>query len=157
MKLVFPSPLFNAYTGTQSWSQVSPVPLILFFSKLIRTSHTICRVVLNVGFLDVLLAMCHTYDFNHYMPKRPTSHPGPPHSHDQLLIACNAVLLDITAYLDYRELLSHHPIMTLWPERIPTDTPPRPPFTTRRKALLLGVEDDVFVADDYSPYLSVSL
>ncbi|KAF9458494.1 hypothetical protein BDZ94DRAFT_1270583 [Collybia nuda] len=155
LKLVFSSPLFKSYTKTQPWSQVSLVPLILFFSKLIRSSHTICRVVLDVGFLDVLLAMAHTYNFDYYKHIWPASKPAPPHPHDQLFIASNAALLDITAYLEHRKLLSNHPIMTLWPERSATSTLRKPLFATRCRALLLGVEDDVFKDNDFSPYLDI--
>jgi hypothetical protein len=79
--------------------------------------------------------------------------------HNQLFIACNAALLDITAYLDYREFISRHPITSLWPDsgRAPTDTLPRLPFTTRRKAILLGTNSDVSVSDDFSPYVGISL
>jgi hypothetical protein len=80
--------------------------------------------------------------------------------HNQLFIACNAALLDITAYLECRELISRHPIILLWPdsECAPTDfILPMLPFTSRHNALLLGMDSDVSVSDDYSPYAGISL
>ncbi|KAF9458493.1 hypothetical protein BDZ94DRAFT_1270575, partial [Collybia nuda] len=40
---------------------------------------------------------------------------------------------------------------------VPMNTFLRLPFTTRRKVLSLGVQDDVSVLDDYSPYVNLTL
>ncbi|KAF8076851.1 hypothetical protein FPV67DRAFT_1472873 [Lyophyllum atratum] len=147
---VFSSPV----SGPRGFSRVSdddsPVlRLILFLSKVIRSSAWACRVVLNVGFLDVLLSLNHYYRF--------TDVDGPLNGKEghALYIACNAALLDVNGYLECRSLVATHPISSMWP--VSANWPPEIfPFKFRRKALLLGPESDV-AFDDLSPFSDLSL
>ncbi|KAF5387900.1 hypothetical protein D9615_000815 [Tricholomella constricta] len=149
---VFSSPISqpNA-TAAQAWDNESLIlRLILFLSKVIRSSARACRVVLNVGFLDVLLSLSHYYGFVR-MDKAILDKEA-----YNLYIACNAALLDVAGYPEYRSRVAEHPICTLWP--VPRDGKPLEifPFQVRRKVMLLGPESDV-TFDDHYPFNGLSL
>lgn len=114
-------------------------------------------MVLDVGFLDVLLSVCHSYGFS--SPNITKSDPSrkdtsQPYNSRDLLIACNAALLDVTAYPEHRSLVATHPIAYMWPtHRIkPTLSPP----SFVRKTVMLDPYTDVPFDED-SAYLSLSL
>ncbi|RDB19867.1 hypothetical protein Hypma_013011 [Hypsizygus marmoreus] len=156
LKLVFSSPLFHLYSETQPWGHLSPVRLVLFLSRVIRSSSWACQAALDVGFLDVLMAICHNYEFKTSNITKSGRDAYPlPYNYKHLLIACNAALLDVTAYPEYRSVVASHPISSMWPKHSisPVDTLP---FTMRREALLLGPDTDV-TFDDHSPYITLSL
>ncbi|KAG6877077.1 hypothetical protein C0993_010464 [Termitomyces sp. T159_Od127] len=137
---VFSSPLTRSYTDVPSdkWQYENPaLVLVLFFSKVIRSSARACRVVLDVGYLDFLVSLLH-----HYL-----------HSDYNLYLACNASLLDITGYGETRFRVASHPIVSLWPTGYKCDLFP---FKVRREALLLGPDSDVALVER-SPFSEISL
>ncbi|KAG6836025.1 hypothetical protein H0H93_012170 [Arthromyces matolae] len=143
---LFSSPLSTAYTNSQGWEkQEFPIlRLILFLSRLIRSSVSTCRVVLDVGFLDVLVALCHNFDDGSIAND----------AEYHLYIACNASLLDITGYEENRWVVARHPIASLWP--IPSRQIDLFPFKLRREALLLGPDSDVALIER-SPFFGISI
>lgn len=150
LQLVLSSPLFSSYAVAQS-SPPSLIHLILFLSKLIRTSSWICRVVLQVGFLDVLFSICQIYDFPSVKVLE-SGHGAHPANIKHLLIAANTALLDIMGYPEYRPLILNHPIHNVWPEHrfiSATDSVATTP-------ILLDADKDV-TFDDYSSYFTLSI
>ncbi|KAG5723709.1 hypothetical protein E4T56_gene10003, partial [Termitomyces sp. T112] len=119
-------------------------PLILFLSKVIRSSARACRVVLDVGFLDVLVSLNHYFTFEDI-------------KNDEeyyLYIACNASLLDITGYKENRCFVASHPITSLWPTSVAERN--LFSFKIRCEALLLGPDSDV-VFVERSHFIGISL
>ncbi|KAG6840097.1 hypothetical protein C0991_008995 [Blastosporella zonata] len=126
---IFSSPLSRSYTDSQG---------------VIRSSAHACRIVLDVGFLDVLLSVNYHFYFND-VKSEDICH---------LYIACNASLLDITGYEESRWFVARHPIATQWPSHQGRHNVF--PFKIRRQALLLGPESDVAL-DEHSPFIGLSL
>ncbi|KAF8155203.1 hypothetical protein K438DRAFT_2026476 [Mycena galopus ATCC 62051] len=153
---VLSSPLLSAYSAACKSSQVSLIPLLLFISKLIRTRGSVCRAVLDVGFLDVLMLIrsLNALDKGNIISELESTDVTIPHR-KRLLIVSNALLLDIIAYPELRSVIRSHPICTSWVTP-PNPTPEIAPLTSRDKALFLSSERDV--PDDDSPlYLSLDL
>ncbi|TFK43967.1 hypothetical protein BDQ12DRAFT_731921 [Crucibulum laeve] len=120
--------------------------------QLIRTNSLLCQVILDVGFLDILVELCHTSELG---PTKSTSmldhNPHTPSKH--LLIACNMALLDILAYPEYREYVASHPIYSIWPKigcrsSSPGDLLPKLIFLDEYTNISL---------EDYTAYLNLSL
>jgi len=150
LRLVFLSPLFNSYATAQPWTSPPLACFILFLSKLIRTSPWICRVVLQVGFLDVLFSICQNYNFK-LLKSGSGAHPA---NNKHMLIAANAALLDITGYPEYRPFVLDHPISDIWPKH--RSMPPAGSFATTAGDILLDADKDVTL-DDHSPYITLSM
>ncbi|KAG6844009.1 hypothetical protein H0H87_010732 [Tephrocybe sp. NHM501043] len=149
---VFSSPLSHSYTASQGWIGIeSPLlRLIFFISKVVRSSAWACRVVLDVGFLDVLFSLNHHHFYRHHHHHRGAENDEVHH----LYIACNALLLDITGYQESRWFVARHPIASTWPTY--EDTPNVFPFKIRRRALFLGPDSDVAL-DEQSPFVGITL
>ncbi|KAJ7119288.1 hypothetical protein C8R46DRAFT_1150243 [Mycena filopes] len=153
---VFFSPLLSAYLETDKSGHASISPFLLFISKLVRTRSSVCRAVLDVGFLDVLMLIRSLNDLN---KKDVLSHietsPDNPNHRRRLLAVSNAVLLDIIAYPELRAIVLNHPICSAWvaPQITTTEIAP---FTSREKALFLTSDRDI--PDDNSfLYLTLNL
>ncbi|KAJ7133168.1 hypothetical protein C8R44DRAFT_772000 [Mycena epipterygia] len=153
---IFSSPLLSAYSGTYKSDNISILPFLLFIGKLIRTRGSVCRAVLDVGFLDVLMLIRTLSDLNKEdIISEIESVKDYPSHRRHLLAASNAILLDILAYPEHRPVLLGHPICATWitPRVATADIAP---FTCREKALFLNSERDV--PDDESLlYLTLNL
>ena len=151
LRLVFSSPLFNSYAMDQR--HPSLVPLILFLSKLIRRSHRMCTVILHVGFLDVLLSVCQSYDFKSAKILK-SGDGGYSSNNKHVLIAANVALLDIMGYPENRSLILNHPIKDVWPKhRLPSR---RDSFATTSEDILLDPDKGV-PFEDHSLYITLSM
>ncbi|KAJ6526670.1 hypothetical protein B0H19DRAFT_544231 [Mycena capillaripes] len=153
---VFASPLLGAYSETDTSGHISMIPFLLFISKLIRTRGSVCRAVLDVGFLDVLILVRSLNDLNKKdIISELESNEGRTFHRKRLLAASNAVLLDIISYPDLRHIVLHHPICSTWATpKIPTAE--IAPFTSREKSLFLTSERDI-PDDDSLLYLTLDL
>ncbi|KAJ6479520.1 hypothetical protein C8R47DRAFT_1322712 [Mycena vitilis] len=153
---VFASPLLAAYSETYKSGHTSILPFLLFISRLIRTRGSICRAVLDVGFLDVLILIRSLNDLNKEdILAELESDPDNANPRRRLLAASNAVLLDILAYPELRPTVLHHPICATWmtPRLISTEIPP---FTLREKSIFLDSGRDIPDGDSLL-YLTLDL
>ncbi|KAJ7813810.1 hypothetical protein B0H14DRAFT_1431924 [Mycena olivaceomarginata] len=153
---VISSPLFSAYSETCRSATVSLSPLLLFISKLIRTRSSICRAVLDVGFLDVLMLArsLNSLDKLVIVSELESTDENSRHR-KRFLNVTNGVLLDILAYPELRSVVLNHPICSTWV----TPHIPRSEialFTSREKSLFLDSERDI-PDDDSTLYLSLDL
>ncbi|KAJ7436891.1 hypothetical protein B0H11DRAFT_2108939 [Mycena galericulata] len=150
---VLSAPLLAAYSGTCKSDQVSISPLLLFISRLVRTRSSVCRAVLDVGFLDVLMLIRELHDLNKedIIPELDANSGH----RRRILAASNAVLLDIVAYSEHRSIVLNHPVCLTWvAPHVPTSE--IVPFTSREKALFLNSERDI-PDDDSILYLTLDL
>jgi hypothetical protein len=112
-----------------------------------------CRVVLQVGFLDVLLSICQNYDFKSAKILK-SGHGAYSTNNKHVLIAANAALLDIMGYPENRSLILNHPINDVWPNhRLPSRTNL---FAMTREDILLDEDNDVAL-NDHSLYITLSM
>ncbi|KAF9000298.1 hypothetical protein BDQ17DRAFT_1359989, partial [Cyathus striatus] len=156
--------LYNSYaTAVEDThgGHVSAIPFILFTSRLVRVNTIFCQVVLELGILDVLSSLCRAEDLpDQKVTLGPSTNTDTLNSRS-LLIACNAMLLDIMAYTEYHSIIKCHPIMTSWPVACPRyrnggDLKEDRPIA-RRDRLFLDHTMDVALADLRSSYLFISL
>ncbi|KAJ6612855.1 hypothetical protein B0H10DRAFT_2222745 [Mycena sp. CBHHK59/15] len=156
LRKVFYSPLLDAYSRAQKWAHISILPFLLFISKLVRTHSSVCRAVLDVGFLDVLILIrtYHGLNKEDIITELDANREYSSHRR-RLLVASNAALLDIAAYPEHRPVVLGHPICSTWvsPRQMATEIPP---FTSRTKAMFLTPETDV-PDDDSLLYLTLDL
>lgn len=139
-------------SNTQESSEIQVLRLMLFLSKVIRSGARECDTVLGVGFLDILLSLSHYYGFERIY-KDPKDKEREAY---QLYIACNAALLDVTAYAEFRSFVAGHRIISLWPCQPNGMQSEVFPFHVRRKAMFLGPDCDVVLGDHY-PFVNLSL
>lgn len=153
---VISSPLLSAYSEACRSATVSLSPLLLFISKLTRTRSSICRAVLDVGFLDVLMLSrsLNSLDGMVIVSELESTNDSSRHR-KRLLSVTNGVLLDILAYPELRSVVFNHPICSTWVTPH-ISRPEIAPFTSREKSLFLDSERDI--PDDDSPlYLTLDL
>ncbi|KAJ7058721.1 hypothetical protein C8F01DRAFT_1255138 [Mycena amicta] len=144
---------FGAYTSALR-NQPALSPLLSFISRLIRTRSSICRAILDIGFLEVvmnirLMNKLNQADINVQM--------GPTTERVRMLAQTNALLLDIIAYPEHRATVSSHPLCQGWiSPSSSSENHELGPFTTRERVLFLNSERDL-VDGDSSLYLALDL
>jgi hypothetical protein len=112
-----------------------------------------CTVILQVGFLDVLLSICQSYDFKSAKILK-SGHGGYSTNNNHVLIAANAALLDIMGHPENRSLILNHPIKDVWPKhRLPSH---KDPFATTSEDILLDPDKNA-PFDAYSLYITLSM
>lgn len=127
-----------AYQSSLSPSERNPVtPLVDFMCQVARLSGLTCQVVLDAGYLDILMwIFCCGFRDTSATVNQDVFPPDP-----SLIAACNYSLLVCSGHPQCLRLIMAHPLHVLWPkhDQLFFTSSISPRFTERRGAwIMLG-------------------